>query len=102
MRVGIGIHAGPLLLGRIGWGDAIDMTVIGHTVNAASRLEALTKQKGCQLVISRDVADFAGWTEAARSGESIEVRGVAKPIEIIAIGRGRDLPPQILGPGWSG
>ncbi len=102
MRVGIGIHAGPLLLGRIGWGDAIDMTVIGHTVNAASRLEALTKQKGCQLIISRDVADFAGWTDAARSGESIEVRGVAKPIEIIAVARGRDLPPQILGPGWSG
>lgn len=102
MRVGVGIHAGPLLLGRIGWGDAIDMTVIGHTVNAASRLEALTKQKGCQLIISRDVADFAGWTDAARSGESIEVRGVAKPIEIIAVARGRDLPPQILGPGWSG
>ncbi len=102
MRVGIGIHAGPLLLGRIGWGVAVDMTVIGHTVNAASRLEALTKQKNCQLIISRDVADFAGWTEARGSGESIEVRGVAKPIEIIAVRRGRDLPPQILGPGWSG
>ena len=101
MRVGIGIHAGPLLLGRIGWGDAIDMTVIGHTVNAASRLEALTKEKKCQLIISRDVAEFAGWTEARGSGESIEVRGVAKPIEIITVSRGRDLPPQILGPGWS-
>jgi adenylate cyclase len=102
IRVGIGIHAGPLLLGRIGWGEAVDMTVIGHTVNAASRLEALTKQKNCQLVISREVADFAGWTEARGSGERIEVRGVAKPIEIIAVTRGRDLPPQILGPGWSG
>ena len=102
MKIGIGIHAGPLLLGRIGWGEAVDMTVIGHTVNAASRLEALTKEKGCQLVISRDVAEFAGWEQARSSGESIEVRGIAKPIEIISIAQGRDLPPEILGPGWTG
>ncbi len=100
LRVGIGIHAGPLLLGRIGWGEAVDMTVIGHTVNAASRLEALTKPKACQLIISRDVAEFAGWHEAALTGESIRVRGIAKPIEIICIGRGRDLPPQLLGSIW--
>ena len=100
LRVGIGIHAGPLLLGRIGWGETVDMTVIGHTVNAASRLEALTKPKACQLIISRDVAEFAGWHEAAASGESIQVRGIAKPIEIICISRGRDLPPQLLGSIW--
>ena len=99
MRIGIGIHVGPLLLGRIGWGETVDMTVIGHTVNAASRLEALTKTKGCQLVISRNVAEFAGWTEARTSGESIQVRGVAEPIEIICIAQGRDLPPAILGAG---
>ena len=100
LRVGIGIHVGPLLLGRIGWGEAVDMTVIGHTVNAASRLEALTKTKACQLIISRDVAEFAGWHEASTSGESIQVRGIAKPIEIICIGRGRDLPPHLLGSIW--
>lgn len=102
LEIGIGIHAGPLLLGRIGWGEAVDMTVIGHTVNAASRLEALTKMKACQIVISREVAEFAGWGHARSSGESIQVRGIAKPIEIIAIGRGRDLPPDILGPDWEG
>ena len=100
MEIGIGIHSGPLLLGRIGWGEAVDMTVIGHTVNAASRLEALTKSKGCQLIISREVADFAGWHQAGASGESIQVRGVVRPIEIICVSRGRDLPPEILGPSW--
>jgi adenylate cyclase len=101
IQIGIGIHAGPLLLGRIGWGKVVDMTVIGHTVNAASRLEALTKAKGCQLVISRDVAEFAGWEPASSSGESIEVRGIAKPIEIICIAQGRDLPPEILRSAWT-
>lgn len=100
LEIGIGIHSGPVLLGRIGWGDVVDVTVIGHTVNAASRLEALTKPKACQIIISRDVATFAGWTETSSDGESIQVRGVAQPIEIITISRGRNLPPEILGPNW--
>ncbi|MGE0629668.1 MAG: adenylate/guanylate cyclase domain-containing protein [Hyphomicrobiaceae bacterium] len=101
IEIGIGIHVGPLLLGRIGWGEAVDVTVIGHTVNAASRLEALTKEKGCQLVISREVAQYAGWKVGA-SGEEIEVRGIARKIEIVPVSRGRDLPPEILGAGWVG
>ncbi len=99
IEIGIGIHAGPLLLGRIGWGASVDVTVIGHTVNAASRLEALTKEKGCQLVISRDVAQYAG-LPFQESGEEIYVRGVAEPIEIVTIRRGRDLPPEILSTNW--
>jgi adenylate cyclase len=100
IEIGIGIHAGPLLIGRIGWGETVDMTVIGHTVNAASRLEALTKEKGCQLVISRAVARYAGWS-VADNGETIMVRGIEQPIEILPVPRGRDLPPEILGVGWA-
>jgi adenylate cyclase len=99
IEIGVGIHVGPLLLGRIGWGEAVDVTVIGHTVNAASRLEALTKEKNCQLVISRDVAQYAG-LPFQESGEEIKVRGVAEPIEIVTIRRGRDLPPEILASSW--
>jgi adenylate cyclase len=100
IEIGIGIHAGPLLIGRIGWGESVDMTVIGHTVNAASRLEALTKEKGCQLVISRAVARYAGWS-VDDDGETIQVRGIEQPIEIVKVPRGRDLPPEILGVGWA-
>ncbi len=46
--------------------EAVDMTVIGRTVNAASRLEAMTKERGCQIVMSRDVARYAGWDPPAR------------------------------------
>ena len=95
IKVGIGIHVGSLLVGRIGWGETIDMTVIGHTVNVASRLEALTKEKGCQVVISRDVATFAGMS-VEDDGEVIQVRGLDRPIGIIPVSRGRDLPPEIL------
>ena len=99
IEIGIGIHAGPVLIGRIGWGEAVDMTVIGHTVNAASRLEALTKDKRCQLIISREVAHYAGLA-ADDSGEEIQVRGIANSIGIIPIRRGRDLPPHILTSAW--
>ena len=101
IEIGIGIHAGPLLLGRIGWGESVDMTVIGHTVNAASRLEALTKEKKCQIVISRDVAQYAGLA-VPDEGEAIQVRGIAEKIQIVPIKRGRDLPPHILNQSWTG
>ncbi len=64
LAVGIGIDAGPLLLGRIGYGEAVDFTVIGNPVNVASRLEALTKEKDVQLILSREVAAQAGWEPA--------------------------------------
>ena len=97
IQIGIGIHVGPLLVGRIGWGENVDMTVIGHTVNVASRLESMTKEKDCQIIVSRDVATYAGMP-VDQEGEEIVVRGLAEKVGIVPISRGRDLPPQILLP----
>jgi adenylate cyclase len=96
VQIGIGIHAGPLVVGRIGHGESIDMTVIGRTVNAASRLEAMTKKHGCQIVMSRDVARYAGWDPPADAGGPITVRGISEPIDPVCVARGRDLPSSIL------
>jgi adenylate cyclase len=96
LAVGIGVDAGPLLLGRIGYGEAVDFTVIGNAVNVASRLEALSKEKGFQVVISREVARQAGWEPASEVTMQVPVRGVAEPVEVIGIARGRDLPASIL------
>jgi adenylate cyclase len=96
LQVGIGVDAGPLLVGRIGYGDAVDFTVIGNPVNVASRLEAIAKEKGLQLVVSREVARHAGWEPDAAFMAEVKVRGVAEPVEVIGIARGRDLPATIL------
>ncbi len=96
LEVGIGIDAGALVLGRIGYGDAIDLTVIGNAVNVASRLEALTKEHGKQIMLSRNVATEAGWTPTTEYMTETAVRGVAEPVSVIGIGRGRDLPASIL------
>lgn len=96
VQIGIGIHTGPLVVGRIGHGEAVDLTVIGHTVNAASRLETLTKERGCQIVMSREVACYAGWDPPADIGGPVTVRGISVPIDPVCVSRGRDMPPKIL------
>ena len=96
LRIGIGVHAGPLLLGRIGYGEAVDLTVIGNVVNAASRLEALSKEKGAQIVMSATVAQYAGCHDLLVDAETVNVRGLSDPLQIVTVARGRDLPASIL------
>jgi adenylate cyclase len=96
LQVGMGIDAGPLVLGRIGFGDAVDFTVIGNAVNVASRLEGLSKEKGFQIMLSREVARQAGWEPAEEFTMQVAVRGVAEPVEVIGVTRGRDLPAEVI------
>jgi adenylate cyclase len=60
LRMGVGVHLGQAILGEIGHGPAASLTAIGDTVNVASRLEALTKELGCQLVLSAGLVERAG------------------------------------------
>jgi adenylate cyclase len=56
VRVGIGIHTGPVILGTIGSTERMDSTVLGLTVNLAKRLEEITKKIGVDMLISEQVA----------------------------------------------
>ena len=58
MRVSFGLHYGPVVLGDIGV-TCLEFAVIGSTVNAASRLEALTRALDCALVVSDDLVSRA-------------------------------------------
>ncbi len=61
LRIGIGIHAGPIIIGEMGYGGATAMTAIGDAVNTASRLEELTKEYTVELVVSEAVVARAGF-----------------------------------------
>jgi adenylate cyclase len=92
LMLGIGIDVGPLVVGQIGHAGTASVTVIGNTVNAASRLEALTKEKGCQLIVSSEVLAQAGLDLAAFRREDVAVRGLSATRSVALIARARDLP----------
>src|SRR5262245_52023343 len=84
MNYGIGVHVGDVMYGNIGSQTRLDFTVIGPAVNMASRLEALTKQLGKTVLLSRAFADFVESDfDLERVGE-YPVRGFNDPIELFA------------------
>jgi adenylate cyclase len=52
LKVGMGIHRGPVLMGDVGGATQLQFTVVGDAVNVASRLEALTRSSGTALIAS--------------------------------------------------
>jgi adenylate cyclase len=57
--IGIGIHHGPVLMGDIGGGHQFQFTIVGDTVNVASRLESLTRQVEAVMVVSGELRSRA-------------------------------------------
>ncbi len=98
VRIAAGLHAGHLILGRIGHGATVDLTVVGPAVKIALQLEGLAKQRDVQLVLSHDVARLAGWNPEDHLISSVEVDGLGEPLEVVDVPRGRDLAVTILAP----
>lgn len=94
LKIGIGIHCGPAIVGEMGHGSTMNLTAIGDAVNTASRLESATKEFGAELVISAEVAERAGL--AANGGwqsATVSLRGKSEPLAVLVAEKAAVLPP---------
>ena len=99
LRIGIGLHAGPSIVGEMGYARATQLTAIGDTVNIASRLESLTKEFGVELVVSQEVLERAGVELPDYPSHDVEIRGRHERLAVRAVTRARELaPPSVPRP----
>jgi adenylate cyclase len=85
MRIGIGIHFSEAIVGAMGPPGSQIITAIGDTVNACKRLESLTKEHDCAVVVSRRAADMAGLDIKGRKLHQASIQGRTQTVEFYAL-----------------
>ena len=92
MRFGMGIHAGSMIVGMMGYGKTVTETAVGDNVNIAARLEELTKTYKCELVVSKYVADKANIDTKKMKPKTVDIRGRKEVLEVFTFEKAADIP----------
>lgn len=98
LRIAIGLHAGPAIVGRMGHGKVSSLTAIGDTMNTASRLEGLAKERNVQLAMSADLVRIANIAILDHASEDIEIRGREAKLETWIVPQVADVAAALEAP----
>jgi adenylate cyclase len=96
--MGIGVNHGEVIVGNIGSQERMDPTVIGDAVNLASRLEALTRTYGLDMLVGASIAELVRDEVYLRSVARVQVKGKTKPVDVFTFvaARGEETDPEFL------
>ena len=83
LRVGIGMHTGPLVAGNLGSSRRMDYSVIGDTVNVAARLEGVAGPG--QVVITGSTRELIGRRFKVQEREPVKVKGKEQPLHVFNV-----------------
>ena len=98
LGMGIGINQGEVIVGNIGSQEHMDPTVIGDSVNLASRLEGLTRIYGIDILVGVTAAELVRDEFHLRSIARVQVKGKTKPVDTFTLigARNEDVDSELL------
>jgi adenylate cyclase len=95
VAIGIGAHLGDVVLGEIGAAGQAPRTLIGDTVNTASRIEGVTKEHKVQAFVSAPLLAAAGHAVPQAEMKALELRGLSTPLLAWPMTEASDLSAQL-------
>jgi adenylate cyclase len=85
LRIGVGIHTGEVVAGRLGPDARSEYGVVGDAVNVASRIEGLTRAMEAEILVSAETASHLGPEFRLGRRARLPVKGKIQPVEVVEV-----------------